>query len=563
MDALNNQHYRPALQLLPILFAALLSACSLDTRDEPGSTSTAGQENQAGLQIVARIGNSAITLQEVDQKIRLERYDLALAEYQLRFNTLKSMIDARHPSQAAAADTPAVEWLLPHPQPPRLSLDTSGRPLRGNPNAPVTLAVFCSYQSVHCAATNLVLRELLERYAGWIAVVPFDFPMHYHREGAQAAIAAHCANQQGAPWAYADGLYAKAKTLEVTTFGQLASQLGLAQDAFNQCLDEPERSDRVTADTALARSLGLQSVPVVFVNGLYTKGPRTPEHYAMWIDQELQRLGHDPASAHKDAARWRLSGEQIAETDLPLQLSGTSVSSQPEHSTALIRVRDAAAGRFSTGAPVMSGVTLKQIHERHVILQVNDHLQRLTLRGQDGNYVRVPMTNNTPRDEATLRRIEQPDGESRKLIPPSGVLPLGQAWLEKQLQNRAELERKFVAADHVVDGHNLLRLEGIENSEFFTALGFEEGDVVVRVNDTWVHSGQNQLWDALTSGEVVDVTYMRNGLPERVQYVVQEESYFEQQDSGNEGSDEESNGEGNGDSDQESDDKADEDKESE
>ena len=564
MEALNNKYCRPALRLLPIFLAALLNACNSDSRDEPDSKAGENHQGQqqGGQQIVARIGDSTITLQEVDQKIRLERHDLALAEYQLRFNTLKSMVDARRPSSSSAAEAPAVDWLLPHPQPPRLSIDTGGRPLRGNPEAPVTLAVFCSYQSVHCAATNLVLRELLERYAGWIAVVPFDFPMHYHRQGKQAAVAAHCASQQEAPWAYADGLYAQAKTLEVTTFGQLASQLGLAQDVFNQCLDEPGRGDRVAADTALARSLGLQSVPVVFVNGLYTKGPRTSEHYAMWIDQELQHLGHDPASAHDEAARWRQSGEQIAETKLPLQLSGTSVSSQSEQSTALIRVRDTSARRFSTADPVMPGVTLKRVHERHVILQVNDHLERLTLRGEDGNYVRVPMTTNTQRDEATMQRIEQPDGESRKLIPPSGVLPLGQEWLEKQLQNRAELERKFVAADHVVDGHNLLRLEGIENSEFFAALGFEEGDVVVRVNDTWVHSGQNQLWDALTSGEVVDVTYMRNGLPERVQYVVQEESYFEQQDSGNE-SGNQSNSDGGEDSDKDSgDDKDDDDKES-
>ncbi|WP_160152913.1 thioredoxin domain-containing protein [Microbulbifer sp. ALW1] len=526
----------------------MLSACSDDTQQasdtetgrDPQGRQQESRQQEDRQQIVARIGSSTITLQQVDEKIRLERHDLALAEYQLRFNTLKSMVEAQQPSTISDDDAPAIDWLLPHPQPPRLNIDTGDRPLRGNPEAPVTLAVFCSYQSVHCATTNLVLRELLDRYAGWIAVVPFDFPMHYHRQGVQAAAAVHCASEQGTPWAYADGLYTQAKSMDEKAFSQLAIQQGLAQDLFNQCLEESGRSDQVAADTALGLSLGLQSVPVVFVNGLYVKGPRTLEHYALWIDQELQRLGHDPASAHVDAARWRQSGDQIFETDLPLQLSGTSVSSQPEQSTALLRVRKAAAEQFSPGDKIMDGVTLKRVHERHVTLQVNDHLERLTLRGEDGDYVRVPMTTTTQRDEATMRRIEQPDGESRKLIPPSGVLTLGQAWLEKQLQNRAELEKKFVAAEHVVDGHNLLRLEGIADSEFFTALGFEEGDVVVRVNDSWVHSGQNQLWDALTSGEVVDVTYMRNGLPERVQYVVEEESYFEQQGSGKQSSEESS-----------------------
>lgn len=534
MDELDYLHRRAPLRLLPILLAGLLNACGFDTQQE-----STPQKSDA--QVVARIGNSAITLQEVDQKIRLERHDLALAEYQLRFNTLKAIVDGKLRSTAAANEQPAVDWLLPHPQPPRLEISTDGRPLRGNPAAPVTLAVFCSYQSVHCASTNLVLRELLDRYAGWIALVPFDFPMHYHRLGVQAAAAVHCAGLQSTPWAYADGLYTRAKALDEKVFTQLASQLGFAQDAFDSCLDESGRDDPVAADTALARTLGLQSVPVVFVNGLYIKGPRSLEHYAMWIDEELQRMGHDPSSTHPEAARWRGSKEVIAETELPLRLNGTSVSSPPAKSTALISIREAAAGSFSPGDALMPGVVLKRVHERYVILQVNDRQERLTLRGADGNYVHVPKTTTSQRDAATMKRIEQPDGESRKLVAPSGVLPLGQEWLEEQLQNRAELEQKFVPAEHVVDGHNLLRLEGIADNEFFTALGFEEGDVVVRVNDSWVHSGQNQLWDALTSGEVIDVTFMRNGRPQRVQYVVQDKGYFEQQgDNGNKTDDEES-----------------------
>ncbi|MCQ3828454.1 thioredoxin domain-containing protein [Microbulbifer elongatus] len=520
------------LRLLTLLAVTVLTGCGTDTQQSSGVQATADP-------VVARIGEIAITLADVDRELQLERHDLALAEYQLRFNTLKSMVDAELTTAATAEVQPAVDWLLPHPTPPRLDINTAGRPLRGNPEAPVTLAVFCSYQSVHCANTNLVLRALLERYAGWIAVAPFDFPMHYHRQGTQAAAAVQCAGQQNAPWSYADGLYTRAKNLEGEVFTQLASQLGFARDAFDQCLGETEGIDRIAADTTLARNLGLQSVPVVFVNGLYVKGPQSPEHYAMWIDRELQRLGHDPATPHIHAARWRPSSDGIAETQLPLQLNGTSVSSTPAQSTALIRVRDASASRFSPGDALLPGATLKRVHERHVMLQVGDRLERLSLRSGDGNSVPVPKTDTTPRDEATMRRIEQPEGESRKLIPPSGVLPLGQEWLEQQLQNREELEKKFVDAEHEVDGYKLQRLEGIENSEFFTALGFEEGDVVVRVNDSWVHSGQNQLWDALTSGQVVDVTYMRNGLPQRVQYVVQEKGYFEgsggQGSSGNDG----------------------------
>ncbi|AOS96014.1 DSBA-like thioredoxin domain protein [Microbulbifer aggregans] len=528
MDHRDSRPGRFNQLLLGLICSTLLTACASDEQD-------IGRPETKRDPVVARIGEDEITLAQVDRKIRLERHDLAHAEYQLRFNTLKSLVDGRLSSLASGEKAPTVDWLLTYPKPPRIKLETGGRPLRGNPAAPITIAVFCSYQSVHCAATNLVLRELLDRYAGWISVIPFDFPMHYHRQGVSAATAVHCAGLQGSPWLYADGLYTRAKALDEQVYTRLASQLGLAQTSFTQCLSEANAGDRVNEDTTLARALGLQSVPVIFINGLYIKGPRDIEHYAMWIEQELQHLGHDSARPHADADRWQLSGK-VAETDLPLQLTGTSVSSQPEQSSALIRIQEAAVGRFTPGDTLMPAVILKRVHERYVILAVNGHLERLSLKGEDGEYVHVPRTGTTQRDEETLRRIEQPEGELRKLVDPSGVLPLGQAWLEKQLQNREALEQKFVQAEHVVDGHNLLRLEGIESNEFFTALGFEEGDVVVRVNDSWVHSGQNQLWDALTSGEVVDVTYMRNGMPERVQYVVQEKGYFEQpDDNGNSG----------------------------
>lgn len=520
-----------------MILPLVLSACGHG--EQSGSTL---QKNDNP--VVARVGDNAITLAEVDQQIRLERHDLSIAEYELRFNTLKSLVDKQLLSTNAAESgvkKPTVNWLLPYPQPPRLTISTSERSLRGNPNAPVTLALFCSYQSVHCASTNLVIRELLNRYAGWVSLAPFDFPMHYHRQGKRAAQAVRCAGYQQAPWSYADGLYARAKALDERSYALLAAQQGLDEDGFKTCLEEATFSNEVEQDIALARDLGLQSVPVTFVNGLYIKGPKTAEHYAMWIDQELRRLGHDPASHHPAAVRWRLSTESMPETDLPLELTGTSVSSQADQSSALIRVRSESARSFAPGETLMPTITLERVYERHVILNVDGRRERLTLRGSDGDYVRVPQTGTMERDEETLRRIEQPEGESRKLVAPSGVLPLGQQWLEEQLRDREALEQKFVEADHVVDGYNLLRLEGIEDNEFFTALGFEEGDVVVRVNDTWVHSGQNQLWDALTSGEVIDVTFMRNGLPQRVQYVVQDKGYFEQPaDSGNDGNDSDS-----------------------
>lgn len=498
--------------------------------DKKGAKLNSRAQSQEG--VVAKIDDAEITLSEVDQRILLKRHDLYLAEYQLRFETLSEIIEEYLRRVPPESIKPSVDWLLSYPQPPRLNIDLSGRSLRGNPEAPIKLAVFCSYQSVHCASLNRVLHRLLDDYAGWIAIALFDFPMHYHRQAKAAAVAARCAGVQGLAWLYADGLYVRAKALTEQVFEQLATQLDLSSEPFKRCLAREDLHEAIARDSALARALGLQSVPVVFVNGLYVKGPMPYEHYAMWIEQESNRLGFSIAEPHPQAEAFRENSAKLTETQLPLALSGTSISSNGENSTALIAVRDDPARKFSVGDAVLTDVSLLAIRRHYVILDVKGRRERLSLKGESGTYVRVPLTSALERDEETMRRIEQLEGSAGKLVEPSAVVPLGREWLEQQLEHRAELEKKFVNAEHVVDGHNLLKLESIDSNEFFTALGFEDGDVVLRVNDTWVHSGQNQLWEALTSGQVVDVVFMRKGLPQRLQYIVREKGYFEQPENG-------------------------------
>ncbi|MBY6191336.1 thioredoxin domain-containing protein [Microbulbifer agarilyticus] len=504
------------------LLSLSLCACSDDT---PTSNASSAAQNKL---IVATVGGQPIYLHQVDTAIQIQHYDLLLSEYEMRFTQLTQMVNAR---QAKIGGD--VEWLLDYPEPPRIEVNAGERPVRGNPQAPVALTVFCSYQSVHCAQVHPQLLALLDTYPGWVSLQQIDYPMHFHREGHNAARAARCAARQGSPWAYADGLYARARHLDSETYPLLAKQLSLKAEDLATCMQEREMSARVESDLALAKDQGFGNVPVVLINGLYTRGPKSYEHYAMWVERELRRIGIASGSIHPQADRYSAGGEpRVQHTQLPLRLEGTSLSTAAENSSALIAVEGKEAVRFSTGASLLQGVQLTYIHKDHVILNNHGVIERLNLRGANSEATDLPpLTSRTPRDAATMQRIEQPAGETRKLIPPDGVLPLGQEWLRQQLLEREELAKKFVLAEHEVDGYKLLRLEGIADSEFFAALGLEEGDVVLRVNDEWVHSGQNPLWDALVSGEVTDVTFMRNGLPQRLQYTVAESGYFDDLDS--------------------------------
>lgn len=489
-----------------------ISACS-----EPDKSREVANTAASPAQLVARVGEREITAAELDEALKLELHDLALAEYELRLGKLSELL---------RQGKGAVEVYLPAPQPPRIELPENIRTPRGNPDALITIAVFCSYQSPHCKAIQPALRRLAAEYAGWVKQVVYDLPLKFHREGLPAAMAVRCSEEQKALWNYQDGLYAYAGSLNDAVYRQLAAQAGLDLSVFSRCMQAASYRDQINSDVAFASDLGLRNVPVVFINGLYIKGPREYGHYAMWVERELRHLGVPKGQRHTWAAQ-RRPGKDLPTTELPLALVGVSLSDKVDSSSALIEIEESRARNFSLGSEILPGVLLREIHRSFVVLDNRGEREKLPLKGDAS--ARVPLTASGERDEETLRRIEQPLGEgSRRLVEPSGVLPLGREWLERQLQNRAALEKKFVEAEMAVEGHQLLRLEGIADSEFFTALGFEENDVLLRVNDSWVHSGQNNLWQALTSGQVVDVAFMRNGLPQRLQYIVEERGYFEE-----------------------------------
>jgi type II secretory pathway component PulC len=110
----------------------------------------------------------------------------------------------------------------------------------------------------------------------------------------------------------------------------------------------------------------------------------------------------------------------------------------------------------------------------------------------------------------------------RPVVPALGEIPLSREWIEDQLLQQAELEMHFEAAEHEVEGVRLTKLTGVEQSEFYQTLGFQQGDVLMRVNDQWVHEAQNDLFDALSKEKRISVVLVRKGLPVHLMYSIQD-----------------------------------------
>ena len=160
------------------------------------------------------------------------------------------------------------------PSPVNISQDND--PVRGDPNAPITIIEFSDFQCPFCARFHVqTLPSLLEEYieAGKVNLVYRDFPLQSIHPNAQpAAVASECAHEQGKYWEFHDTLFEKQSSWSnlgsdevISTFSQYASDVGLAQQQFDACLESGKYFEEVQADLRDGRTYGVTGTPGFFI----------------------------------------------------------------------------------------------------------------------------------------------------------------------------------------------------------------------------------------------------------------------------------------------------------
>lgn len=108
-----------------------------------------------------------------------------------------------------------------------------------------------------------------------------------------AAAATECAAEQNRFWLYHDYLFEEWDSNERGRFTkanlkQLAADLELDTEMFNDCMDSGRTEELVFQDTNMARQAGVRSTPVFFINGQRMMGARPYEDFKAMIDAYLQ-----------------------------------------------------------------------------------------------------------------------------------------------------------------------------------------------------------------------------------------------------------------------------------
>jgi protein-disulfide isomerase len=182
-------------------------------------------------------------------------------------------------------------------KPAEIPLD--GAPIRGNPQAPVTLVEFASFACPHCARLAPVLERLVKEFEGKVRVAFKHAPLTRHPRAMLAAQAAVAAQNQGKFWEMYDALFRNQRTFDRQKILLIASALGMNLERFTRDLEAASTKARIEADRKLARKLRIPGTPALFVAGRQVLGRLRFENLRDYVDIALDRGPGTVAAAAK------------------------------------------------------------------------------------------------------------------------------------------------------------------------------------------------------------------------------------------------------------------------
>ena len=205
-----------------------------------------------------------------------------------RANDEKSII----PTANAVANIPSQNNPQQQ-QPTRLSnVEADDDPVLGEKNAPVTIVSFEDFQCPYCKrAYEQAIQQIKKEYidAGKVKYIFRDFPLSFHQNAGPAAEASECAHEQCKFWEYHDALYQNQDKLGKDKYIEIAQNLKLDMDKFNQCIDSRKYQQEVQKDFEYGQSIGVSGTPAFFINGLMMVGAQPYEAFKQAIDAELAK----------------------------------------------------------------------------------------------------------------------------------------------------------------------------------------------------------------------------------------------------------------------------------
>jgi protein-disulfide isomerase len=189
------------------------------------------------------------------------------------------------------------------PKPPTIPANappgaSPGPNVAGSPSALITLEEFADYQCGSCAAAHPVMNEIKSYYGSKIKFVFRNFPLAIpsHDKAYDAAVAVEAAGMQGKYWDFQNQIFANQKAWSSAPnykqmFKEYAQKVGLDVAKWENDMIGMGAKERVDADLARGRAIGVNATPTLYINGTpFQFGDMQPSTLKNAIDAEFKKL---------------------------------------------------------------------------------------------------------------------------------------------------------------------------------------------------------------------------------------------------------------------------------
>lgn len=198
------------------------------------------------------------------------------------------------------------------------------KPVKGNPDASVTIVEFSDFQCPACGAAHPIVEKIIEEYGDRVSLEYKHFPLtSIHAFAFNAAQASECANDQGKFWEMHDSMFDNQKELSISSLKSYAETIGLETEKFNNCLDSGAKAKYVKADFNEGIGKGVEGTPTFFINGKKLESWKY-EVFAAALDEALakQTLETSDAAAEITEESAQEITEEAVQTDTAQAAAG-------------------------------------------------------------------------------------------------------------------------------------------------------------------------------------------------------------------------------------------------
>ena len=189
-------------------------------------------------------------------------------------------------------------------------IDLKGRPVRGNPDAKVTIVNYDDFECPFCSRMHSTLMtEILPKYGDRVKIVYKDFPLPMHPWAPHAANDANCLAREtpAGYWDLADYLHANQRAIGGSSSSDLqkayaeldrltldfGKKYGADTSRLQACIKAPP-DQILKASMAEGDKVGVSATPTMFINGEKLEGALDGSEVSAAIDQQLRAAGVQP-----------------------------------------------------------------------------------------------------------------------------------------------------------------------------------------------------------------------------------------------------------------------------